>query len=107
MTTFLDKAIKREVLVHEAPYTLMISPDGLRLTPKGHRKGVELRWSDLVSGDAALAVALNASLDSLARTPMPTEGPAPPPRPAGKARERPRKASVKPVSVQARSRKRR
>jgi hypothetical protein len=106
MTTSLDKTIRREVLIHEAPYTLMISPDGLRLTPKGHRKGVELSWSDLVSGDAALAVALNASLDSLASTPVPTESPAPPPRHSGKARERARKASAKPVAVQARNRKR-
>lgn len=33
-----------------------------KLTPKGRRKGHELRWKDLVSGEAALAVALNASL---------------------------------------------
>ena len=35
---------------------------GLRLTLKGHRKGQELRWEDFVSGEAALATALNASL---------------------------------------------
>ncbi|MCS3747590.1 hypothetical protein FHY18_003201 [Xanthomonas arboricola] len=29
---------------------------------KGKRKGVSLRWDALVNGDAALAVALNASL---------------------------------------------
>jgi len=29
---------------------------------KGRRKGQELAWKDLVSGDAALAVALNATL---------------------------------------------
>jgi hypothetical protein len=32
------------------------------VTLKGKRKGQELRWEDFVSGDAALAVALNASL---------------------------------------------
>ena len=46
-----------------------IDPRGLKLTRKGHRKGVELEWSALVSGDAALAVALNASLRSHARKP--------------------------------------
>ena len=29
---------------------------------KGKRKGRELTWKDLISGDAALAVALNASV---------------------------------------------
>jgi hypothetical protein len=42
---------------------LTISPDGLKLVPKGKRKGHELAWAALVSGEAALAVALNASLD--------------------------------------------
>jgi hypothetical protein len=40
----------------------------LNLAPKGRRKGYELAWVDLVSGDAALATALNASL---ARGPYP------------------------------------
>jgi hypothetical protein len=34
----------------------------LKLVAKGKRKGQELAWKDLVSGHAALAVALNASL---------------------------------------------
>jgi hypothetical protein len=29
---------------------------------KGHRKGLELGWKDLLSGDAGLAAALNASV---------------------------------------------
>ena len=35
----------------------------LKLVPKGKRKGMELAWKDLVSGQAALATALNASLE--------------------------------------------
>ena len=42
---------------------LTITPDGLKLVPKGKRKGRELTWRALVSGDAALAVALNASIE--------------------------------------------
>jgi hypothetical protein len=61
MATKLEKTIKRELTVKEQTYTLAISPEGLKLTPKGHRKGLELRWETLVSGDAALAAALNAS----------------------------------------------
>jgi len=60
--TPLDKALKREVQIGDTPYVLTIDPDGLKLVPKGKRKGLELRWSELVSGDAALATALQASL---------------------------------------------
>ena len=62
MTTKLDNQLKRELSILGKPYTLTLSPQGLSLAPKGRRKGYELAWVDLVSGDAALAVALNASL---------------------------------------------
>jgi len=62
MATKLEKPLKREVLIGEQPYMLTISPEGLKLVPKGKRNGLELAWSALVSGDAALATALNASL---------------------------------------------
>ncbi|MGH8174907.1 MAG: hypothetical protein ACREV5_01435 [Steroidobacter sp.] len=61
--TKLEKALKRELTVGEETYVLTISPEGLKLTLKGKRKGQELSWKDLVSGQAALAVALNASLE--------------------------------------------
>ncbi len=67
MTTPLDGPLRREVDVEGRAYTLTIDPDGLRLVPKGRRKGLELRWADLVSGDAALAAALQGSLESLRR----------------------------------------
>ncbi|MEN5118752.1 hypothetical protein ABE488_15680 [Luteimonas sp. TWI662] len=62
--TPLDKPIKREVQIDDAPYVLTIDPDGLKLVPKGKRNGLLLRWTDLVSGDAALATALRASLEA-------------------------------------------
>ena len=62
MTTQLDKSLKRELIIGGKPYTLTISPDAMHLVPKGRRKGYELAWVDLVSGDAALAAALNASV---------------------------------------------
>jgi hypothetical protein len=62
MATKLEKPLKREVSIEGQPYMLTISPDGLKLVPKGKRKGLELAWTSLVSGDAALATALNASL---------------------------------------------
>ena len=46
-------------------YTLTIDPQRLKLVEKGRRKGIELAWTDLVNGDAALATALQASLAQL------------------------------------------
>jgi hypothetical protein len=62
MTTALEKTLKRALAIKGQPYVLAVSPLGLKLTPKGKRNGVELEWESLVSGEAALAVALNASL---------------------------------------------
>ena len=72
MTTRLDKTLKRELLIDGRPYSLAISPEGLKLTLKGKRIGQELRWADLVSGDAALAVALNASVGKFPTESTPT-----------------------------------
>ena len=63
--TRLDKALKRELRVGKQAYVLTIDPDGFKLTKKGRRKGIDMTWKDLVSGDAAMAVALNASVGKL------------------------------------------
>ncbi|ASE51689.1 hypothetical protein JAK62_03775 [Stenotrophomonas maltophilia] len=60
--TPLDKPLRRELHIDGQPYTLTVAPEGLKLVEKGRRKGITLRWQDLVSGDAALATALQASL---------------------------------------------
>ena len=65
MATKLEKPLKREVEIDGQPYVLTISPDGLKLVVKGRRKGQELAWKDLVSGDAALAAALHAPLEQV------------------------------------------
>ena len=62
MTTKLDGPLKREISIGGVDYTLTIAPVGMTLTLKGRRKGFDLQWKDLVSGDAAMATALNASL---------------------------------------------
>jgi hypothetical protein len=62
MATLLEKTLKRELSIGTRAYILAISPEGLKLTLKGRRKGLELQWEALISGDAALAVALNASI---------------------------------------------
>jgi hypothetical protein len=62
MATKLDKHLKREIDIEGQPYMLTIHPQGLKLVPKGKRNGHEIAWKDIISGDAALATALNASL---------------------------------------------
>ena len=62
MTTRLDGSLKREIEIAGAAYTLTLTPERFTLVLKGRRKGLELTWTALVSGDAALATALNASL---------------------------------------------
>lgn len=52
MATKLDKPLRREVQIGDKAYTLVIDPDGLKLTEKGHRKGQEVSWRQvLASGE--------------------------------------------------------
>jgi hypothetical protein len=60
MTTKLDKPLRREVVIDREPWVITITPASLKLTRKGRRNGLELAWQEIVSGDAALATALNA-----------------------------------------------
>jgi hypothetical protein len=84
VTTLLDKELKRQVTVDGVDYIVAVDPEGIRLTGKGKRRPeVELRWRDLLSGDAAMAVALNASL-SKKRQPASKPATAQPPDRASK-----------------------
>jgi hypothetical protein len=40
----LDKTLKREIVLDGRPYTVTISPAGVKLTAKGFRKGRRLSW---------------------------------------------------------------
>ena len=64
MATKLDKTIKRELELDGKLYTVAISPEGVKVTPKGARKGQEISWSTIVSGDVGLRRDLNASIDT-------------------------------------------
>jgi len=66
MTTRLESPLRRELFIDGQAYTLTIAPEGFKLVPKGKRIGHEMAWQALVSGDAALATALNASLSNTA-----------------------------------------
>jgi hypothetical protein len=64
VTTRLDKPIRRELEVDGVTYTVTISPEGVRVVEKGKRKGRELSWQRIISGDAELTESLRLSLDA-------------------------------------------
>ena len=62
MTTKLDRALKREITVDGVAYTVTIAPDGIKVVEKGKRKGHELSWQSIITGDAKLAEDLHLSI---------------------------------------------
>jgi hypothetical protein len=64
MITKLDAPLRRALSIDGKPYVLTITPTGFLLTEKGRRKGFEMDWVAFVSGDAALAKALTASINN-------------------------------------------
>lgn len=66
MTTSLHSTLKRALTIDGREYVVTLTECALKLTLKGKRNGVELPWAQLVNGEAALAVALHASLGAFA-----------------------------------------
>lgn len=64
--TPLNKTLKRALNIKGRDHVITLNPDSLKLTEKGHRLGLELKWAELISGESALAVALHASLGKFA-----------------------------------------
>jgi hypothetical protein len=64
--TPLHSTLKRALTIDGRDYVLTLNVTALKLTLKGKRNGVELSWTQLVNGEAALAVALHASLGAFA-----------------------------------------
>ena len=62
MTTALDRPLRRAITINGEPYVVTIAPEGLRLVRKGHRKGQEIPWQDILSGEVALRAQLVGSL---------------------------------------------
>lgn len=52
MATKLDKPLRRELDIGDKIYTLVIDPQGLKLTEKGRRIGEELSWTQILNGSA-------------------------------------------------------
>ncbi len=47
MATKLDKTLKREIEIDGQAYMVAISPEGVKLTQKGFRKGREMSWKEM------------------------------------------------------------
>ena len=62
MATKLEKPLKREIEIGGQAFIVTLTPQALALVGKGRRKGIEIRWDEMVSGEAALARALQASI---------------------------------------------
>jgi hypothetical protein len=62
MTTKLDKPIKREIELDGTLYTVIVAPEGVKVTEKGKRKGRTMSWHSIVSGDAQLVEDLRLSI---------------------------------------------
>jgi hypothetical protein len=73
--TRLDKTIKRELELAGQLYTVSMSPEGVKIVQKGKRKGHEMSWETLLSGDAELRRDLNMTLDMYDALSDPNENP--------------------------------
>jgi hypothetical protein len=48
MSTKLEKPIRREIEIDGERFTLVVAPDGLRLTKKRYRSGLAVSWKALL-----------------------------------------------------------
>jgi hypothetical protein len=64
MATKLDKVLKREIEIDGQSYIAALSPEGVKVTKKGFRKGNEISWRSIVSGEAQLNEDLNNSIEA-------------------------------------------
>lgn len=64
MPTKLEKTLKREIVINGEPHIATISPDGVKVTKKGFRKGNEITWHAIASGEATLHQDLSMSVDT-------------------------------------------
>lgn len=69
MTTPLTKPIGREFQHDGVWYKVMLSSEGIRVTPKGGRRGVTLSWDDILSFDDSHATSRGTNGDGPAASP--------------------------------------
>ena len=64
MATKLEKTLKREIEIDGKAYMVAISPEGVKVTQKGFRRGPEMTWRAIISGEADLGQRLKSSVGS-------------------------------------------
>jgi hypothetical protein len=64
MATKLEKTLKREIDIDGKAYMVAISPEGVKVTQKGFRRGPELSWRSIISGEAETGQQLRGSLSA-------------------------------------------
>ncbi|MDQ6831477.1 MAG: hypothetical protein M3081_21660 [Gemmatimonadota bacterium] len=64
MTTKLSGILKREIEMDGEPFVVAISEDGVTITPKGKRKGMQMSWRSIWTGDAELVHQLRVSVEA-------------------------------------------
>ena len=64
MITALDRPLRRAIRIGEDSYVVTLDPSGLRLVRKGHRKGMEITWEQILAGEVVLAAQLVGSLSA-------------------------------------------
>jgi hypothetical protein len=74
VATPLNKPIRRELELDGKLYTVTVSPGGVKVVPKGGRKGHEISWESLLSGEAELRRDLSMSLEMYGALRRPDRG---------------------------------
>ena len=64
MATKLEKTLKREIEIDGKAYMGAISPEGVKVTQKGFRRGPEMTWRAIISGEAEMTQQLKSSVGS-------------------------------------------
>ena len=62
MATKLEKTLKREIEIDGKAYMVAISPEGVKVTQKSFRRGPELTWRSIISGEAEMGQQLKSSV---------------------------------------------
>jgi hypothetical protein len=64
MATKLEKTLKREITIDGKAYMVAISPEGVKVTQKGFRRGPEMTWRAIISGEAEMGQQLKSSVSA-------------------------------------------
>ncbi len=64
MATKLEKTLKREIEIDGKAYMVAISPEGVKVTQKGFRRGPVLTWRSIISGEAEMGQQLKSSVSA-------------------------------------------